>query len=345
MIDAADSNQMYFYHFDRTGSTLALTDSNGAVTDSYAYSPYGQLLKHEGSSVQPFTFVGKWGIRQEGVQGQIYQVRARYYDSQTARFLSREPLWPSSEDPRQINPYQYALNEPVSHLDVSGFDAVSDIQREIRETEGQVSDLRDSLDRAQDALNFRDPLERTVGNLESDLLEVNIRLSRMEQTDALAEGVEFLSDVTKIKQIDAVALFFNAANELVAKPEAERLRNDQARLQNQIREHRRQIQRNEEAKRQRVAQLEDDLDEARRRLEELQRRLNLALEAQRLRQEELRRQWLAEEQEMRRQGLLVDTPSLFLGQGEAVQKAWDSEVQPVMWTNAGLFQFGVRVDF
>ena len=30
-----------FYHFNLTGSTLALTDENGLVTDAYAYTPYG----------------------------------------------------------------------------------------------------------------------------------------------------------------------------------------------------------------------------------------------------------------------------------------------------------------
>lgn len=36
-----------FYHFDRMGSTLALTNKDGNVTDSYAYGPYGEPLAHE----------------------------------------------------------------------------------------------------------------------------------------------------------------------------------------------------------------------------------------------------------------------------------------------------------
>ena len=38
--------------------------------------------------IRPFTFVGKWGVRQEGASGALYQMRARYYDATTARFLS-----------------------------------------------------------------------------------------------------------------------------------------------------------------------------------------------------------------------------------------------------------------
>jgi len=119
MIDAADGNKVYYYHFDRTGSTLALTNAAGSVADSYAYNPVGKLLQHNGSSVQPFTFVGQWGVRQEGGNG-LYQMQVRYYNANTGGFLSREPLWPLINDPRQVNPYQYALNNPIGQIDLTG---------------------------------------------------------------------------------------------------------------------------------------------------------------------------------------------------------------------------------
>ena len=119
-IDAADANKVYHYHFDRTGSTLALTDANGAVTDAYAYDPYGKVLGHTGKSVQPFTFVGAWGVRQEGASGALYHMRARYYDATTLRFLSRDPIWPMLTDPLRLNPYQYAMNNPLLNIDPTG---------------------------------------------------------------------------------------------------------------------------------------------------------------------------------------------------------------------------------
>lgn len=129
MIDAADGNKVYFYHFDRTGSTLALTNSAGTMTDSYAYTPYGKLLGHNGTSQQPFTFVGQWGVRNEGgpsTSSGLYHMRARYYDANTARFMSRDPVWPQVADPRQINPYQYALSKPSSYIDPLGLMSVDD---------------------------------------------------------------------------------------------------------------------------------------------------------------------------------------------------------------------------
>ena len=118
-IDAA-TNAPTFYHYDRAGSTLALTSAAGAVTDAYAYSPYGEPLGHTGASTQPFTFVGAFGVRAEGP---LYQMRARYYDPLTARFLSRDPSGPRLADVRTLDPYLYALGDPTRYVDPEGTDA------------------------------------------------------------------------------------------------------------------------------------------------------------------------------------------------------------------------------
>jgi RHS repeat-associated protein len=119
VIDATDGNSVYYYHFDTVGSTLALTNSSGTVTHSYAYMPYGKVAKKSGSSEQAFTFTGQYGVRQEGGDG-LYQMRARYYDSETSRFISKEPIWPQIANPMALNPYQYAINNPLIYVDVTG---------------------------------------------------------------------------------------------------------------------------------------------------------------------------------------------------------------------------------
>jgi hypothetical protein len=48
-----------YYHFDALGSTRLLTDSDGDVTDKYAYDAYGSLISHgefEGSIDQPYQY-------------------------------------------------------------------------------------------------------------------------------------------------------------------------------------------------------------------------------------------------------------------------------------------------
>ena len=121
MIDAANGNAVFFYHFDATGNALALTDANKAVAAAYAYDPYGRLLARTGSVTQPFTFSGAWGVRQDGDSGTLYQMRARWYDATLGRFLSPEPLWPQIGEPQALNPYQYAGGDPIRFADPSGW--------------------------------------------------------------------------------------------------------------------------------------------------------------------------------------------------------------------------------
>ncbi len=144
-IDASEGNAVYFYHFDRIGSTIALTDAAGAVTDSYAYTPYGSLLHHEGVSEQPFTFVGQWGVRQENQDGTLYHMRTRFYDAVTARFLSRDVIWPRINDPRLLNPYQYARNEPVDTTDVRGTQPDGTREAGNKPNQESLSDIRKKL--------------------------------------------------------------------------------------------------------------------------------------------------------------------------------------------------------
>ncbi len=114
----SNTKAVSFYHFDKTGNTLFLSNNAGDITDKYAYSPYGRLLAHEGASDQPFTFVGAWQVREEG--GSIYQMGARYYDAATARFMSRESIWPNISEPKMLNAFQYAFQNPLNMIDPSG---------------------------------------------------------------------------------------------------------------------------------------------------------------------------------------------------------------------------------
>jgi len=104
-----------FYHFDETGTTLFLTDDSGAVTDRYGVQPYGATVS-EGTTDNPFIFQGAWGVMAEG--NGLHYIRARYYDSASARFISKDPV--ESLHPLKINPYQYAVSNPLRYGDPTG---------------------------------------------------------------------------------------------------------------------------------------------------------------------------------------------------------------------------------
>jgi RHS repeat-associated protein len=115
-IEASD-NRRRFFHFDEMGTTVFLTNNGGTITDTYGITPYGQVTATTGATDNPFTFIGAYGVMQEGESG-LYYMRARYYDSVSSRFFSRDPV--ESISPNQTNPYQYASCSPLHYEDPRG---------------------------------------------------------------------------------------------------------------------------------------------------------------------------------------------------------------------------------
>ena len=143
-IDAA-TRARHFYHFDEIGSTVVLTDDSGAVTDSYSAGPYGESVAHSGSTDNPFTWQGQLGVMQEGSTSLFY-MRARYFDSATARFLSPDSV--VSANPVQMNPYEYALLNPLSYADPAGAKPVQYVRLKVNFVEIDRAPATEDLIRA-----------------------------------------------------------------------------------------------------------------------------------------------------------------------------------------------------
>jgi len=108
---------MHYYHFDQMGNTLALTDSAGRISASYRYLPYGEMAGGYARVENRFTFVGRYGVRDEGQA--IYFMKARFYDARAGRFMQRDPMLLEGG----LNVYAYAANNPVNRLDADGKEA------------------------------------------------------------------------------------------------------------------------------------------------------------------------------------------------------------------------------
>jgi len=104
------------YLTDALGSTRALADSTGSITDNYTYSPYGALLEHLGSSDNSFLFTGE----QYGFEEENYYLRARYYSPNSGRFLTRDTYDGTLDSPLSQNHYLYAGSSPSMYVDPSG---------------------------------------------------------------------------------------------------------------------------------------------------------------------------------------------------------------------------------
>ena len=149
--------QTFFYHADALRSVAALTDSSGNVVRSYAYDSWGRPQGTEPAGpANPFLFAGC----EYDVETGLCYLRARCYDPATGRFISSDPLdiagllltaqdpaagfalLPASaavlasdvgtgllRAPQQLNPYSYALNNPIALRDPSGLQPCTPWQR------------------------------------------------------------------------------------------------------------------------------------------------------------------------------------------------------------------------
>ena len=98
---------------DGLGSTAAMANSGGTVTDTWTYDVFGAVRSHSGSSGTQWLFAGE----QNDPNGLEY-LRARYYDPATGRFMSRDPLGGG---------YPYAGGNPANMVDPTGLYALLDI--------------------------------------------------------------------------------------------------------------------------------------------------------------------------------------------------------------------------
>jgi RHS repeat-associated protein len=120
--ESATATNTLTYHYDYRGSTVALTDSNGNVTDRMEYSAYATTTYRSGTNDTPFLFNGRYGVQTDPT-GLLY-MRARYYNPYLCRFLNPDPAGFSGG----LNFYAFANGNPVSYRDPSGLGAVGDNQ-------------------------------------------------------------------------------------------------------------------------------------------------------------------------------------------------------------------------
>jgi RHS repeat-associated protein len=108
----ADSTGTKAQLTDALGSTLALTDPQGATATSYTYDPYGNTTTGGATSSNAFQYTG----READNIGSLDYYRARYYSPTLQRFISQDPAGLAGG----INRYAYTANDPIDATDPSG---------------------------------------------------------------------------------------------------------------------------------------------------------------------------------------------------------------------------------
>ncbi|MFT4297041.1 MAG: RHS repeat-associated core domain-containing protein [Micropruina sp.] len=101
----ADGKYLISDQHDNVRATIA----GGSVTSNANWSPSGTLSS--GTVASAIGFQGQWS------NGTFVHMQSRWYDSATSSFMSRDT---ATVPVNQVNRYQYALGNPITHTDPTG---------------------------------------------------------------------------------------------------------------------------------------------------------------------------------------------------------------------------------
>ncbi|MBM3859084.1 MAG: RHS repeat-associated core domain-containing protein [Verrucomicrobia bacterium] len=115
------SGATHYFHHDGLGSTIALTDSTGALLESYTYDVFGMpsFWDAAGNSLPSSLFANRFLFtgREYLADLTLYDYRNRFYSPLLGRFLQTDPVRFDAED---VNLYRYVSNNPARWLDSIG---------------------------------------------------------------------------------------------------------------------------------------------------------------------------------------------------------------------------------
>jgi RHS repeat-associated protein len=118
LIGEASAGNYFSYHYDRRGSTVALTDESGQVTERFLYSPYGLLLSGDTNTKTPFLFNGMYGVMTD--DNGLYYMRARFYSPEIRRFINQDVLLGNIADGQSLNRFAFVKGKPIQYNDPFG---------------------------------------------------------------------------------------------------------------------------------------------------------------------------------------------------------------------------------
>ena len=111
------------FHYDGLGSTRLLTDLTGAITDSYAFTAFGELEGSTGITQNDYLYTGEQYDPNLG----FYYLRARYYNPTIGRFPAMDTWRGRVSVAITLNKYLYANASPTDFVDPSGLKSLPEV--------------------------------------------------------------------------------------------------------------------------------------------------------------------------------------------------------------------------
>ena len=114
--DKGENTKKQYYVTDPHGNVVQLTDESGAVIKTYEYDSFGNEVNPDSKDDNPFRYCGEYYDKETE---EIY-LRARYYQPEVGRFLTRDTYTGESDEPKSLHLYTYCENDGVNMVDPTG---------------------------------------------------------------------------------------------------------------------------------------------------------------------------------------------------------------------------------
>jgi RHS repeat-associated protein len=127
------------------GSVTSLSSTTSALSNTYTYDAFGNLVTSTGSLGNSLQYTGRESDPETGLR----YYRARYYSSDVGRFINEDPLGFNGG----VNYYDYVENNPTGHIDPFGvqanpdstfckrlLDKINNVQKKINERLGELDE-------------------------------------------------------------------------------------------------------------------------------------------------------------------------------------------------------------
>ena len=153
VISQRRDGQSSFFHYDALGSTLAVTDESQSVTDTRAYSAFGETTESTGNTTFPLQYVGENGYYKSALTGELL-IRRRLYAPVLARWISIDTL----AKVLSTSAYVYANNCPPVYVDPPGTGPILGI-----DVSGALGEIQETIEELVDA-EVQNAVDQVQGN-------------------------------------------------------------------------------------------------------------------------------------------------------------------------------------
>ncbi|MDY0743357.1 RHS repeat-associated core domain-containing protein [Paucibacter sp. R3-3] len=135
VVASATASKIEYWHRDYLGSLVATTDHTGAVTERYAYDPFGKRRHVDGNYDADGQVQADWNATRNWGSGRgfagheqmddisLVHMNGRIFDPTLGVFLQADPLIQNITNLQAFHRYSYCGNSPLTCIDPTGYES------------------------------------------------------------------------------------------------------------------------------------------------------------------------------------------------------------------------------